>query len=178
LFCTRIRIDGVPPRAARMTGSEPVPGGSEPAAGGSEPATGEILVAGPTVAPAARARDGWLHTGDLGALDEHGFLTVTGRVADTIVSGGENVAPAEVEAALESHPGVLEAAVLGRPDPRWGEAVCALVRARADTAVAVTALRAHCAARLAAYKVPKQIELINDPLPRTASGKLLRRELS
>ncbi len=85
------------------------------------------MVSGPTVAPSSRDRDGWLRTGDLGSLDEHGSLRVTGRVADTIVSGGENVAPAEVEAVLESHPDVLEAAVLGRPDPRWGEAVTAIV---------------------------------------------------
>ncbi len=81
----------------------------------SDRAEGEILVAGPTVAPGALAADGWLHTGDLGALDEHGRLRVTGRKADTIVSGGENVAPAEVEAVLEAHPDVLEAAVLRAP---------------------------------------------------------------
>ena len=84
---------------------------------------GEILITGPTVAAAGVDGDGWLRTGDLGAVDEQGCLTVTGRKADTIVSGGENVAPAEVEAVLEAHPDVLEAAVLGRPDERWGEAV-------------------------------------------------------
>jgi len=138
---------------------------------------GEILVAGPTVAPAARGADGWLHTGDLGELDERGFLHVTGRKADTIISGGENVAPAEVEAALEAHPGVLEAAVVARADPGWGEAVTAFVRARPGADVRPEALRAHCAARLAPYKVPKRIELVAAPLPRTGSGKLLRREL-
>lgn len=153
---------------------------------------GEIFVAGPTVAPGALAADGWLHTGDLGALDEQGRLSVTGRKADTIVSGGENVAPSEVEAVLESHPEVLEAAVIGRPDAQWGEAVTAIVVPRASVALdraspsgfpsdgrspAIESLRAHCAASLAPYKVPKQIVLRAESLPRTRSGKLLRREL-
>jgi O-succinylbenzoic acid--CoA ligase len=138
---------------------------------------GEILVAGPTVAPGARDADGWLHTGDLGELDERGRLRVSGRKADTIVSGGENVAPAEVEAVLESHPGVLEAAVLGREDPEWGESVSAIVVARPDAVLEVEELRAHCAAALAPFKVPKQFVLTAEPLPRTRSGKLLRREL-
>lgn len=148
---------------------------------------GEILVAGPTVAPGALADDGWLHTGDLGTLDGHGRLSVTGRKADTIVSGGENVAPSEVEAVLEAHPDVLEAAVIGRADAEWGEAVTAIVVARdgdvldyasADASSPVIAsLRAHCSATLAPYKVPRQILLRAEPLPRTRSGKLLRREL-
>jgi len=150
LFCTRVRID----------------------------TDGEILVAGPTVAPAAAsATDGWLHTGDLGLLDERGSLRVTGRRAETIVSGGENVAPAEVEAALEEHPGVLESAVVGRADPEWGEAVTAIVVASPGARLDEAQLRAHCAARLARYKVPKQVVLTVEPLPRTPSGKLLRREL-
>jgi O-succinylbenzoic acid--CoA ligase len=150
LFCTRVRI---------------APGS-------------EIMVSGPTVAPASRDPDGWLHTGDLGSLDERGFLQVTGRVADTIVSGGENVAPAEVEGVLESHPDVLEAAVLGRSDPTWGEAVAAIVVPRTGSELRADALREHCAARLARYKVPKQIDFAAAPLPRTQSGKLLRRELT
>jgi len=138
---------------------------------------GEILVAGPTVAPAALAKDGWLHTGDLGELDRQGRLSVTGRKADTIVSGGENVAPSEVEAVLETHPDVLEAAVVGRVDERWGEAVTAIVVARSGAEPEDGSLRAHCAASLAPYKIPKQIVLRTEPLPRTRSGKLLRREL-
>jgi O-succinylbenzoic acid--CoA ligase len=139
---------------------------------------GEILVSGPTVASGALAEDGYLHTGDLGALDTYGYLSVTGRKADTIVSGGENVAPGEVEAVLEAHPGVLEAAVVGREDPEWGEAVTAIVVARAGAAAPGDAeLRAHCAAVLAPYKVPKRVVLREEPLPRTRSGKLLRREL-
>jgi O-succinylbenzoic acid--CoA ligase len=137
----------------------------------------EILVRGPTVAPAALDPDGWLHTGDLGALDYRGRLLVTGRKVDTIVSGGENIAPAEVEAVLETHPHVLEAAVLARPDPRWGEAVTAIIVPRAGAVLEPEALRAYCSAALAPYKVPKRFELASEPLPRTSSGKLLRREL-
>jgi O-succinylbenzoic acid--CoA ligase len=138
---------------------------------------GEIVVAGPTVAPAALAPDGWLHTGDLGEFDARGRLRVTGRKADTIVSGGENVAPNEVEAVLEAHADVLEAAVVGFPDEQWGEAVTAIVVTWPGAAPDGDALRAHCAATLAAYKVPKRIVLRSEPLPRTPSGKLLRREL-
>jgi O-succinylbenzoic acid--CoA ligase len=137
----------------------------------------EILVRGPTVAPAAAAAGGWLHTGDLGSLDQRGRLCVTGRRADTIVSGGENVAPAEVEAVLEAHAGVREAAVLGRPDARWGEAVTAIVVARSGAELDPEDLRAHCRRALAPFKVPKRFVLAAEPLPRTRSGKLIRREL-
>lgn len=136
-------------------------------------ADGEILVSGPTVAPRAVAPDGRLHTGDLGRLDDQGRLLVSGRRADTIVSGGENVAPAEVEAALLEHPAVAEAAVHGRPDPEWGEAVVATVVARKGARPSERELRAHCAELLAAYKVPKAIAL-RPALPRTPSGKLDR----
>ena len=141
----------------------------------------EILVRGPTVAPGALARDGWLHTGDLGELDEAGRLRVLGRRSETIISGGENVAPAEVESVLESHPLVLEAGVFGVEDRQWGEAVSAVVVLRrphgSDEPDSVEELRAHCARTLAPYKVPKRISLSQAPLPRTRSGKLLRREL-
>jgi O-succinylbenzoic acid--CoA ligase len=138
---------------------------------------GEILVAGPTVAPSARDEDGLLHTGDLGALDASGRLTVTGRKADTIVTGGENVAPAEVEAVLASHPAVAEAAVYGRSDPEWGEKVVAAVVLRPGAMGAPEELRAHCRGALAGFKVPKEIWFATDGLPRTPSGKLLRRAL-
>lgn len=139
---------------------------------------GEVFVAGPTVAPGALADDGWLHTGDLGRLDSEGNLHLIGRKADTIISGGENVAPAEVEAVLEAHPQVCEAAVVGRSDPRWGEAVTAIVVPREGARLDPQSLREHCAQRLAAYKVPKEVVLIAGPLPRTRSGKLLRRQLA
>ncbi len=169
LFCTRVRIGGAP-----GDGELEHPAGKP----GADAPVGEILVSGPTVAPGSRDPDGWLHTGDLGSLDEHGFLRVTGRVADTIVSGGENVAPAEVEAVLEAHPDVLEAAVLGRPDPTWGEAVAAIVVPRQGVSIDGESLRAYCVERLARYKVPKQLDIATAPLPRTQSGKLLRRDLS
>ncbi|HEY5286140.1 MAG TPA: AMP-binding protein [Solirubrobacteraceae bacterium] len=138
---------------------------------------GEILLSGPTVARGAKAADGRLHTGDLGRIDERGFLHVTGRKAETIVSGGENVAPSEVEAVLESCPGVVEAAVVGRPDEQWGEAVSAIVVTASQATVSEHVVLEHCAARLASFKVPKHVTFASEPLPRTASGKLLRREL-
>lgn len=138
---------------------------------------GEILLSGPTVSADAVAADGLLHTGDLGELDSDGNLHVVGRKADTIISGGENVAPAEVEAALESHPHVLEAAVLGSAHEEWGESIVALVVRRDGVSLDEEQLRAHCAASLAPYKLPKRFTLIAGPLPRTRSGKLLRREL-
>ena len=134
---------------------------------------GEILVAGPSVAPAALAADGFLHTADLGRLDDRGRLTVTGRKAELVITGGENVAPAEIEAVLESHPDVAEAAVHGRPDPEWGEAVVATVVPRPGRRVSAEQLRAHCRDRLAAFKVPRVIEF-GTSLPRTVSGKLRR----
>jgi O-succinylbenzoic acid--CoA ligase len=139
-------------------------------------ADGEILVRGAIVSTAALAADGWLHTGDLGAFDDRGRLEVIGRKADTIVSGGENVAPAEVEAILLEHPAVADAAVHARPDPDWGEAVVATVVLASGARVGAEELRAFTAARIAPFKVPKTIGFA-DALPRTVSGKLLRRQL-
>lgn len=142
---------------------------------------GELLVRGPMVAPGALAADGWLHTGDRGRLDAHGELHVEGRIADTIVTGGENVSAAEVEAALLSHSGIEDAAVVGRPDPEWGQAVVAFVVVRDDarapgTASEVPGLEAHLRARLAGYKIPKRIERVA-AIPRNAAGKTLRGRL-
>ncbi|HEX8975972.1 MAG TPA: AMP-binding protein, partial [Solirubrobacteraceae bacterium] len=136
----------------------------------------EVLVRGRTVAAGALAEDGWLHTGDLGGFDPDGRLVIRGRQADTIITGGENVAPDEVEAALLEHPGVREAAVFARPDPEWGEAVVARVVPGREPAPTPAELREHCAARLAPFKVPKLIELAAE-VPRGPTGKLLRREL-
>lgn len=138
--------------------------------------SGEILVRGPNVAAGAVGGDGWLHTGDLGRLDEDGFLWVEGRADDLIVSGGENVRPEEVEAVLARHPAVSETAVFGREDREWGQRVCAAVVPRRGEAPADGELIAHCRTELAPYKVPKTIELVAE-LPRTASGKLQRRLL-
>jgi o-succinylbenzoate---CoA ligase len=147
---------------------------------------GEILVRGPIVtagyhrlpdATAAALRAGWLHTGDYGYLDADGFLYVLDRRDDLIVSGGENVYPAEVEAVLLAHPHVLEAGVIGVPDPEWGQRVVAVVRGRSGVAAEPQALIAHCRAHLAGYKVPTWIDFVTDSLPRNAGGKLLRRKL-
>ncbi|MGP0053164.1 MAG: class I adenylate-forming enzyme family protein [Solirubrobacteraceae bacterium] len=137
---------------------------------------GEILVRGATVAAGALSADGWLHTGDLGRLDAAGRVVITGRGADTIVTGGENVAPAEVESVLLQHPAVADAAVFGRPDPEWGEAVVARVVLGDRASATPEQLRRHCAQRLAPFKVPKRFELVAE-LPRGVTGKLLRREL-
>ena len=139
---------------------------------------GELLVRGPSVSAGALSDDGWLHTGDLATLDADGRLTIVGRRSDTIVSGGENVAPAEVEAVLVEHPAVIDAAVLGRTDAEWGEAVVAQVVLRdgGDGDRLIEELRAHCAARLAPFKVPKRVEPVAS-VPRGVTGKLLRREL-
>jgi O-succinylbenzoic acid--CoA ligase len=131
----------------------------------------EILVSGPTVAPGSGAS---IATGDLGEWGPDGALRILGRKADTIISGGENVAPAEVEAVLEAHPDVVEAAVHGRAHPEWGEAVVATVVAAPD--IEAEDLRAWCFARLAGFKVPKEITF-TATLPRTPSGKLVRRDL-
>ena len=139
-------------------------------------ANGEILVQGPTVAPEAVADDGWLHTGDVGRIDPEGFLWVEGRRDDVIVTGGENVAPEEVEEVLVGHPDVLDAAVVGRPDPDWQNAVVAVLVTNSAGEPDRDSLREWCSARLAPYKVPKRFERA-DELPRTASGKLRRAEL-
>jgi o-succinylbenzoate---CoA ligase len=140
---------------------------------------GEIVVAGPTVcagylyredATAEAIRDGWLHTGDLGYLDDEGYLYVADRRDDLIVSGGENVYPAEVESAILAVAGVRDCAVVGLPDDRWGNIVTAVLVGDA-TAKEVTT---HLRAALAGYKVPRRFERWDEELPRTASGKLQR----
>jgi O-succinylbenzoic acid--CoA ligase len=148
---------------------------------------GEILVRGPVVMagyagrPVATARaivDGWLHTGDIGSLDAQGYLRVLDRRDDLIITGGENVYPAEVEAVLMAHPRVAEAGVIGVPDASWGQRIVAIVRLSDSTEPGLEniedELRAHCRASLAGYKTPSEIRLVTDPLPRTASGKLRR----
>ena len=137
---------------------------------------GEILIQGPTVAPGRADADGWFHTGDLGHIDEEGFLYVEDRIDDLIVSGGENVVPAEVEEVLLRHPEVADAAVIGREDPEWQQAVTAVVVLEAGSEVTPDELRRHCGESLAGFKVPKRIELAA-ALPRTPSGKLMRRAL-
>jgi O-succinylbenzoic acid--CoA ligase len=147
---------------------------------------GEILVRGPTVTrgyfnrPDETARalaGGWLHTGDVGYLDAEGYLYVLDRRDDLIVSGGENVYPAEVEAVLQTHPAVLEAGVFGVPDARWGQSPAAVVVLRPGVTLTAEELIAYCRERLASYKTPVRMSFTAH-LPRNAAGKLLRRELS
>lgn len=146
---------------------------------------GEILVAGPTVMlgyagrPDETARalhGGWLNTGDLGYLDADGCLYVVDRRDDLIVTGGENVYPAEVEAVLREHPAVADAGVIGIPDATWGQAVGAAVILRPGAAAMAEELRTFCAARLARYKLPRSVWFV-EVLPRSSGGKLLRRAI-
>jgi fatty-acyl-CoA synthase len=144
---------------------------------------GEVVLRGPKVfkgywrdpeATAAAFAGGWFHTGDVGVVDEDGYLFIVDRLKDMIVSGGENIAGSEVERVLYEHEAVLEAAVVGRPDERWGEVPVAFVVLRSPATE--EELLEHCRARLARYKVPKSVEFI-DALPRNPSGKVLKREL-
>ena len=137
---------------------------------------GLICVHGPSVAESELDEDGWLRTSDLGRLDEDGYLYVLGRGDETIVSGGENVSPEEVERVLLEHPAVADAGVGATDDPEWQQAVVASVVVGDGGKVNEEELRAFCRERLAGFKVPKSITFV-DELPRNAQGKLLRREL-
>jgi fatty-acyl-CoA synthase len=125
---------------------------------------------------AATFRNGWFHSGDLGVMDEDGYLTVVDRKKDMIKSGGENVASKEVEECLFRHPAVAEAAVFGVPDPRWIEAVTACVVLRGGISATADELLAFARSELAGYKAPKRVHLV-DELPKNPSGKVLKRNL-
>lgn len=149
-------------------------------------AAGEVLVRGRHVmreywndpqATAETIRDGWLYTGDLGTLDKEGYLTIVERKKDMIISGGENIYPAEVEAVLVTLPQVAEAAVIGIPDEDWGEAVCAVARLKEGHVLTLDDVAAHCAGKLGRYKIPKKLVISEEPLPRTPTGKVLKRAL-
>src|SRR5690606_78701 len=122
-------------------------------------------------------KSGWFHTGDWGYVDEEGYLYILDRRNDLIVSGGENIYPAEIEAALLSHPAILEAGVTGLPDDRWGQTPVAVIILRQGHSVTEQQLFEFLALRLARYKLPSRI-LFTDSLPRTASGKLQRHRLA
>ena len=119
---------------------------------------------------------GWFHSGDLGRMDANGYITVVDRKKDMIKSGGENVSSREVEEALYLHPAVSEVAVIGIPDPKWIEAVTAVVVLRDTYSATEAEIIRHCALHLSAFKVPKAV-LFQSGLPRNASGKILKREL-
>lgn len=152
--------------------------GGEPAPAG---VAGEVVVRGPNVTPgywenpAATAasfdEDGWFHSGDIGYFDEDGYLFIVDRLKDMIISGGENVYPAEVERALSDLDGVTDVAVIGVPDAEWGEAVVAVVSLAAGHDITIDDVREHAAARIARYKLPSQLRIVA-AVPRNASGKL------
>ena len=148
-------------------------------------ATGELVVRGPNVfagywrndeATAAVLAGGWLSTGDVAERDEEGFYRIAGRIKDMVISGGENVYPAEIEDILHAHPDVVEAAVVGVPDERWGEACAAFVVLRDGATTSAEALAEHCGAWLARFKVPKTFTVV-DELPRSSMGKVLKDDL-
>jgi fatty-acyl-CoA synthase len=148
-------------------------------------ATGELVVRGPNVfagywrdaeATAAAFADGWLLTGDLAERDDEGYYRIVGRLKDLVISGGENVYPAEIEDVLNAHPAISEAAVVGVPDERWGEVCVAFVVLRADREMDEAAVLDWCGARLARFKVPKAVRFV-DALPRSAMDKVLKDEL-
>ncbi|MGH9660997.1 MAG: class I adenylate-forming enzyme family protein [Bryobacteraceae bacterium] len=121
--------------------------------------------------------DGWFHTGDIAREDSDGFFYIVDRSKDMIVTGGENVYSSEVEAAVYSHPAIKECAVIGIPDPEWGEIVAACVVVKDGAALAADDLVAHCRSRLANYKLPRRVEFIDGELPKSGSGKILKRTL-
>lgn len=147
---------------------------------------GEIVVRGAQVmqgywrnaaATEAVLRDGWLHTGDVGSIDEDGFVTIIDRIKDMIVTGGENVYSVEVESALASHPDVIACAVIGLPDSKWGERVHAVIVKRPDTDLSESDLDEHCRARIAGYKRPRSYEIREDGLPLSGAGKVRKAQL-
>ena len=121
-------------------------------------------------------RNGWFHTGDLGRIDDEGFITLVDRKKDMVITGGENVYPVEVEQVLVRHPAVREAAVFGVPDEKWGETVVAAAALEPGTTASAEELIAYCRERLAHFKCPTRVEVV-DELPRNATGKVLKREL-
>jgi fatty-acyl-CoA synthase len=146
---------------------------------------GEICLKGPKVFkgywnnPEATAKamvDGWFHTGDIGMLDPEGYLYIMDRKKDMIISGGENIASPEVERVIYEIPGVLEAAVIGIPHPKWLEVPKAYVVLKPGHTLTAEEIESYCQKKLAKFKVPKEIEFI-DQLPRNPSGKVLKREL-
>src|SRR4029077_12567138 len=146
---------------------------------------GEVCVRGPNVMvgyyrnpeeTARTVREGWLHTGDMGRLDEDGFLFIVERKKDLIIRGGFNVYPREVEEVLYAHPAVAEAAVVGMRDPLMGEEVCAFVALNAGATADAEALIDFCRSRLAKYKCPREMRFLPS-LPKNPVGKILRKEL-
>jgi acyl-CoA synthetase (AMP-forming)/AMP-acid ligase II len=127
-------------------------------------------------ATAEMVRDGWVTSGDMGYLDDEGYLYLVDRRKDMVISGGINIYPTEIEDVIQTHPDVLEVAVIGVPDPTWGEAIKAFVVRRQGSTLNEEAVIAHCRASLASYKKPREVEFV-DSLPKSGAGKVLRRQL-
>jgi len=130
----------------------------------------------PDATVAAITPDGWYRSGDGGHIDSDGYVYVTDRIKDMIISGGENIYPAEIERVLAEHPALADVAVIGVPDERWGEVPKAVVVLRPDASVEPNELIGWCRERLAGYKVPKTVDVVAE-LPRNPTGKVLKREL-
>jgi len=128
-------------------------------------------------ATAEALRDGWYHSGDIGLMDEAGYIFLQDRKKDMIISGGFNIYPAEVENAIMSHPDVVECAVVGTPDPKWGQAVSALIRLRPGDKLTVEQVQEHCKQRIGSYKKPVVIKFTEEEMPMSNAGKILRREV-
>jgi acyl-CoA synthetase (AMP-forming)/AMP-acid ligase II len=126
---------------------------------------------------AAVLQDGWYYSGDAGYMDDEGFIFIVDRLKDMIISGGENVYSAEVENAISLMPGVAEVAVIGIPDPKWGECVHAIIVPRAGANLTAEAVIAHCRTQIAGYKCPRSVEFRDTSLPLSGAGKVLKREL-
>lgn len=168
-------VFGVEVRVVNASGEDVKPG-----------EVGEVIGRGPNVmqgywrlpeATAAVLIDGWMHTGDLATVDEENFIFIVDRLKDMIISGGENIYSVEVENALYTHPAVLEAAVIGIPDPTWGEAVHAVVVLKPGMSATEEELIAHARTQVAGYKVPRSIEFSKEALPKSGVGKILKRDL-
>jgi acyl-CoA synthetase (AMP-forming)/AMP-acid ligase II len=125
---------------------------------------------------AAAVRDGWMHTGDGGRMDENGYVFIVDRIKDMIITGGENVYSAEVENALAGHPAVAACAVIGVPDPEWGERVHAVVVLLPGQQATADQIRVHCKTLIAGYKAPRSVDFV-DALPMSGAGKILKRDL-
>jgi len=176
----RLRSAGRPAMFAEVAVVDPQ---DQPVSSGTH---GEIVARGPMVMQgywnrpdltAEALRGGWMHTGDIGYFDEAGYLYVVDRLKDMIITGGENVWSQEVENALASHPAVAQCAVIGKPDPHWGEAVHAVVNLREGMAASAEDLIAHCRGLIAHYKCPRSVDIRAKPMPLSGANKILKSEL-
>ena len=147
---------------------------------------GEVEIRGPSITPGYWQapdktrdlfRDGWMRTGDVGRVDEDGFLTIVDRVKDMIISGGENIFAGEVETVLYTHPEIEECAVIGLPDDRWGERVHAVIRRKPESTMSAEEIMTYCRGRIADYKIVRSVDFTAEPLPRSPINKVLKRVL-